>query len=116
MLAWHLGVHVHAPCQAMHDVHMHKYHHHSSTHPSQLCSRRIVEIAVGWKHVPNKDETYFFTLDSLPIYLAFLTYAILFMPWHFQRVETAPPKDVELASEVAQREQQGPQGMQDLPL
>ena len=75
---------------------------------------------MGWKHVPNTDETYFFTLDSLPIYLAFVTYADLFMPWSFLRVEAAAPKGVELADKASTGQAHtgglGPHGMEEVAL
>ena len=38
---------------------------------------RIVEIAIGWAGYLNTHEVYFYTLDALPIFLAFLVFIAL---------------------------------------
>ena len=51
---------------------------------------RITEIAIGWNRSPNTNETFFYCLDFLPIFLAFLVYSALFFPTWFAKVQAAP--------------------------
>ena len=38
---------------------------------------RVIEIAVGWAGKFNKHEKYFYCLDALPIFVAFVVYSLL---------------------------------------
>lgn len=47
---------------------------------------RVIEIGDGWSGKYNSHEVYFYTLDALPIFLAFCVYSLLHMGRHLPNV------------------------------
>ena len=68
---------------------------------------RVVEIAVGWAGKYNTHEKYFYCLDALPIFLAFVVYSVLHLGRYLPAIVCGHVEGVQPLGTISD----GPQGL-----